>query len=130
MQAEKNLRKVLLSAVCYFKYSFFFQRITSLINNHNRFHKATNEQRNSRRENSVRKKCRFPKQRKMILIVTINKLPLVSIDFNHNSSSSIFDVTQTQVIKNNFCRVLSWYDNEWGFSNRMIDTLINLKKLL
>ena len=63
-------------------------------------------------------------------ILTVNKLPLVSIDFNHNSSSSIFDLTQTQVIKNKFCRILSWYDNEWGFSNRMIDTLLSLKKLL
>jgi len=63
-------------------------------------------------------------------ILTINNLPLVSIDFNHNPSSSIFDLTQTQVINKKFCRVLSWYDNEWGFSNRMIDTLINFKKLL
>ena len=63
-------------------------------------------------------------------ILTINTLPLVSIDFNHNTSSSIFDITQTQVINNNFCRILSWYDNEWGFSNRMIDTMLNLKKFL
>ena len=63
-------------------------------------------------------------------ILTINHLPLVSKDFNHNSSSSIFDVTQTQVINNKFCRVLSWYDNEWGFSNRMIDMILNCKKLL
>ncbi len=63
-------------------------------------------------------------------ILTVNNLPLVSIDFNHNSSSSIFDTTQTQVINNNFCRVLSWYDNEWGFSNRMIDTMLDLKKLI
>ena len=62
-------------------------------------------------------------------ILTINKLPLVSIDFNHNSSSSIFDLTQTQVLNNKFCRILSWYDNEWGFSNRMIDTLFSIKKL-
>ncbi len=63
-------------------------------------------------------------------ILTINNLPLVSIDFIHNSSSAIFDVTQTQVINNNFCRILAWYDNEWGFSNRMIDTLLNLRKIL
>ena len=63
-------------------------------------------------------------------ILTTNKLPLVSIDFNHNPSSSIFDLTQTQVLNGNFCRVLSWYDNEWGFSNRMIDTLLDLKKLI
>ena len=63
-------------------------------------------------------------------ILSTNNLPLVSIDFNHNPSSSIFDLTQTQVVNKKFCRVLSWYDNEWGFSNRMVDTLINLKKIL
>ncbi len=63
-------------------------------------------------------------------ILSINKLPLVSIDFNHNSSSSVFDLTQTNVINNKFCRILSWYDNEWGFSNRMIDTMLDLKKCL
>ena len=63
-------------------------------------------------------------------ILGINKKPLVSKDFNHDPHSSIFDVTQTQVIKGKFSRVLSWYDNEWGFSNRMIDTMLNLKKLL
>ena len=63
-------------------------------------------------------------------ILSINSLPLVSVDFNHNPSSSIFDTTQTQVVKNKFCRVLSWYDNEWGFSNRMIDTMLDLKKFI
>jgi len=63
-------------------------------------------------------------------ILTVNKQPLVSIDFNHNSSSSIFDLTQTKVLDNKFCRILSWYDNEWGFSNRMIETLLNLKKFI
>ncbi len=47
--------------------------------------------------------------------------PLVSIDFNHNPASSIFDATQTRVI-DNLVKVVSWYDNEWGFSNRMLDT--------
>jgi glyceraldehyde 3-phosphate dehydrogenase len=50
--------------------------------------------------------------------------PLVSIDFNHSPFSSNFDSTQTQVIDDKFVRVLSWYDNEWGFSNRMLDTTI------
>ena len=54
-------------------------------------------------------------------VLTVNNLPLVSSDFNHNSYSSIFDATQTQVVQDDFVRVLSWYDNEWGFSNRMID---------
>lgn len=47
--------------------------------------------------------------------------PLVSIDFNHTLYSSNFDTTQTQVIDGQFCRVVSWYDNEWGFANRMGD---------
>ena len=62
-------------------------------------------------------------------ILTTNKIPLVSKDFNHNQSSSIFDLTQTQVVNGNFCRILSWYDNEWGFSNRMIDTAIEIGKI-
>jgi len=70
------------------------------------------------------------KTKKLKNILTTNALPLVSIDFNHNPSSSIFDLTQTQVLNNKFCRVLSWYDNEWGFSNRMIETMINLKKYI
>ena len=49
---------------------------------------------------------------------------LVSIDFNHNAASSNFDSTQTQVVDGTFVRVLSWYDNEWGFSNRMPDTAV------
>lgn len=57
-------------------------------------------------------------------ILHYNDENLVSIDFNHSSASSIFDATQTQVIQNNFCRIVSWYDNEWGFSNRMVDVVI------
>jgi glyceraldehyde 3-phosphate dehydrogenase len=54
-------------------------------------------------------------------IVGINKAPTVSVDFNHDPHSSVFDVTQTQVLDKRFVRVLSWYDNEWGFSNRMVE---------
>jgi glyceraldehyde 3-phosphate dehydrogenase len=63
-------------------------------------------------------------------VLGYNTLPLVSIDFNHNPASSTFDSTQTKVMPGNFVRVLSWYDNEWGFSNRMIDTLVHMGKLL
>ena len=63
-------------------------------------------------------------------ILDVNKKPLVSKDFNHNPHSSIFDATQTQVVKGKFSRVLSWYDNEWGFSNRMCDTAIQISKLV
>jgi glyceraldehyde 3-phosphate dehydrogenase len=54
-------------------------------------------------------------------IVGINKAPTVSVDFNHDAHSAVFDVTQTQVLDGRFVRVLAWYDNEWGFSNRMLD---------
>jgi glyceraldehyde 3-phosphate dehydrogenase len=54
-------------------------------------------------------------------IVGINRAPTVSIDFNHDPHSATFDVTQTQVLDHRFVRVLAWYDNEWGFSNRMVD---------
>ena len=54
-------------------------------------------------------------------ILGINKAPTVSVDFNHDSHSSTFDVTQTQILDKRFVRVLSWYDNEWGFSNRMVE---------
>ena len=62
-------------------------------------------------------------------IIDINSEPLVSIDFCHNAHSSIFDTSQTSVIDKRFCRILSWYDNEWGFSNRMLDTASYLAKL-
>ncbi len=55
--------------------------------------------------------------------------PLVSIDFNHDSHSSNFDLMQTQVIDGRFCRVLSWYDNEWGFANRMCDVAAYMSKI-
>lgn len=55
---------------------------------------------------------------------------LVSIDFNHNPASSTFDLTQTQVVDGKLVRVMSWYDNEWGFSNRMGDTAAAMGKLL
>lgn len=62
-------------------------------------------------------------------VLAVNSLPLVSIDFNHNPASSTFDLKQTQVIDGTFVRVLSWYDNEWGFSNRMNDTAAAMAKL-
>ncbi|MEL0072740.1 MAG: type I glyceraldehyde-3-phosphate dehydrogenase, partial [Rhodobiaceae bacterium] len=55
--------------------------------------------------------------------------PLVSIDFNHNPNSSTFDLTQTQIVDGKLVRVLSWYDNEWGFANRMADTAVAMGKL-
>ena len=63
-------------------------------------------------------------------ILAVNTQPLVSIDFNHNPHSSIYDSTQTRVMEGTLVKVLSWYDNEWGFSNRMLDmtkALMNAK---
>ena len=62
-------------------------------------------------------------------VLTVNEEELVSSDFNHNPASSVFDLTQTQVIEGTFVRVLSWYDNEWGFSNRMSDTAVAMGSL-
>ncbi len=62
-------------------------------------------------------------------VLETNDEPLVSIDFNHNPASSTFDLKQTQVIDGTFVRVVSWYDNEWGFSNRMGDTAVAFAKV-
>jgi glyceraldehyde 3-phosphate dehydrogenase len=51
---------------------------------------------------------------------------LVSPDFNHNPHSSIIDLAELKVINKRFCRILSWYDNEWGFSNRLIDVILKI----
>lgn len=56
--------------------------------------------------------------------------PLVSIDFNHAPESSTFDISQTQIVDGKLVRILSWYDNEWGFSNRMLDTTKEVGKYL
>ncbi len=56
--------------------------------------------------------------------------PLVSSDFNHDPHSSIFHTDQTKVMEGTMCRILTWYDNEWGFSNRMADTAVAMGKLI
>ena len=61
-------------------------------------------------------------------VLAYNDEPLVSIDFNHNPHSSIFESSQTKVIDGTTVKVLSWYDNEWGFSNRMLDTTVAMMK--
>ena len=63
-------------------------------------------------------------------VLSYTEEKLVSMDFNHNPHSSIFAADQTKVIQKNMVRVLSWYDNEWGFSNRMSDTAIEIAKFL
>ena len=61
-------------------------------------------------------------------ILAYNEAPLVSIDFNHDAHSSIFDATLTKVVDGTLVKVCSWYDNEWGFSNRMLDTTLAWSK--
>jgi glyceraldehyde 3-phosphate dehydrogenase len=63
-------------------------------------------------------------------ILGVTDQPNVSIDFNHDSRSSIFHLDQTKVMDGTLVRVLSWYDNEWGFSNRMADTAVAMGKLI
>jgi glyceraldehyde 3-phosphate dehydrogenase (phosphorylating) len=62
-------------------------------------------------------------------ILTYTDQPNVSADFNHNSASSVFHLDQTKVMDGSLVRILSWYDNEWGFSNRMADTAVAMAKL-
>lgn len=59
-------------------------------------------------------------------VLAYNDEPLVSIDFNHDPASSTFDAGLTKVMQGNLVKVISWYDNEWGFSNRMLDTAVAL----
>jgi glyceraldehyde 3-phosphate dehydrogenase len=61
-------------------------------------------------------------------ILAYNDAPLVSVDFNHDPASSTYDATLTKVIEGNLVKVCSWYDNEWGFSNRMLDTTVAWSK--
>ena len=63
-------------------------------------------------------------------VLGVNAKPLVSSDFNHEPLSSVFDLSGTQVVDGTFCRVMSWYDNEWGFSNRMSDTAFAMGRLI
>ncbi len=61
-------------------------------------------------------------------ILGVSDVPLVSIDYNHNQNSSTFDLTLTNVMEGNLVRVVAWYDNEWGFSNRMSDMAAEMAK--
>jgi glyceraldehyde 3-phosphate dehydrogenase len=63
-------------------------------------------------------------------ILAYSEEPLVSIDYNHDSHSSTVDSLETAVLEGRLVRVLSWYDNEWGFSNRMVDTAGAMGKLI
>jgi glyceraldehyde 3-phosphate dehydrogenase len=62
-------------------------------------------------------------------ILAYSDAPLVSVDFNHDPASSTYDATLTKVIQGTLVKVCSWYDNEWGFSNRMLDTTLAWSKV-
>ena len=70
----------------------------------------------------VNEACKAASEAHLKGVMAYNTEPLVSIDFNHDAHSSTFDATQTQVIDGTMVRIVAWYDNEWGFSNRMSDT--------
>ena len=61
-------------------------------------------------------------------VLAYNDAPLVSVDFNHDPASSTYDATLTKVIEGTLVKACSWYDNEWGFSNRMLDTTLAWSK--
>jgi glyceraldehyde 3-phosphate dehydrogenase len=69
------------------------------------------------------------KSNRFIGILAVNKDEVVSVDFTHDPHSATFDLTQTVVLDKRFCRVLAWYDNEWGFSNRMVEAAALVGKL-
>ncbi len=88
---------------------------------------------NSRKETSIEEineAIKIASENELKNILSFNDKKLVSSDFNHNSSSSIFHSDQTKVMNKKFVRILSWYDNEWGFSNRMCDTALEIGKYL
>jgi glyceraldehyde 3-phosphate dehydrogenase len=70
------------------------------------------------------------KSNRLSPILTWTKEPLVSSDLNHDPHSSTFALDQTKVLEDTLVRVVSWYDNEWGFSNRMADTAAAMAKLI
>ncbi len=70
------------------------------------------------------------KSNRLSQILSYTKEPLVSSDLNHDPHSSTFAIDQTKVMDDTFVRVVSWYDNEWGFSNRMADTAVAMAKLI
>ena len=88
---------------------------------------------NSKKETSIEEineAIKIASENELKNILSFNDKKLVSSDFNHNSSSSIFHSDQTKVMNKKFVRILSWYDNEWGFSNRMCDTALEIGKYI
>ena len=88
---------------------------------------------NSKKETSIEEineVIKIASENELKNILSFNDKKLVSSDFNHNPSSSVFHSDQTRVMNKRFVRILSWYDNEWGFSNRMCDTASEIGKYI
>ena len=88
---------------------------------------------NSKKETSIEEineAIKIASENELKNILSFNDKKVVSSDFNHNPSSSIFHSDQTKVMNKKFVRILSWYDNEWGFSNRMCDTALEIGKFI
>ena len=88
---------------------------------------------NSKKETSIEEineAIKIASENELKNILSFNDKKLVSSDFNHNPFSSIFHSDQTKVMNKKFVRILSWYDNEWGFSNRMCDTALEIGKYI
>ena len=88
---------------------------------------------NSKKETTIQEineAIKIASENELKNILSFNDKKLVSSDFNHNPSSSIFHSDQTKVMNKKFVRILSWYDNEWGFSNRMCDTALEIGKYI
>ena len=88
---------------------------------------------NSKKETSIEEineAIKIASENELKNILSFNDKKLVSSDFNHNPFSSIFHSDQTKVMNKKFVRILSWYDNEWGFSNRMCDTTLEIGKYI
>ena len=81
-------------------------------------------------EDEINNICINSSKKELKKILSITNKPLVSVDFNHSPYSSNFDTTQTKVIKGKLCRIVSWYDNEWGFANRLIDLTNFISKFI
>ena len=81
-------------------------------------------------EKEINKICMNSSKKDLKNILSTVSEPLVSVDFNHSPQSSNFDTTQTKVIQKKLCRIVSWYDNEWGFANRLIDLTNYISKYI
>ena len=81
-------------------------------------------------EKEINKICMNSSKKDLKNILSTVSEPLVSVDFNHSPQSSNFDTTQTKVIQKKLCRMVSWYDNEWVFANRLIDLTNYISKYI